>query len=134
MPKLDKQAAKAVDEAESTFSALDEGIYIGSLAEVLTKEGPKGEYWSWRFTDLINIETDAKAPGSAWVNTSLSEDARWKLQEVFQAFGVDASTDTDELLGQQAQLVISQRVIERGARTGEVGNNVDRVMPLGAEE
>jgi hypothetical protein len=134
VPKLPKEKAKSTDEAESNFEALEEGIYLGTLEEVTTAEGPKGEYWTWRFSDLIFIETDAKAPGSLWVNTSLSPEAEWKLKEVFEAFGVKANTDTDTLLGDKAQLAVEQRVIEKGARMGEIGNSVVKVMAVGADE
>ena len=135
MPQLSKQKAKSVDDAETTsFEALAEGLYLGTLEEVDdSKEGPSGSYWSWRFSDLVNVETDEKAPGSLWVNTSMVEAAEWKLKEVFDAFGVKTTTDTDTLLGQQAQLVVEQRIIEKGARMGEVGNNVVRVMAVGED-
>lgn len=133
MPQLDKSQSKAVAEAESSFGPIDEGVYLGTLVDVTSGEGNAGTYWSWKFSDLINVETDEKAPGSVWVNTSLSEAAQWKLKEVFDAFEVDTSTNTDDLLGRQAQLAVSQREIERGARMGQVGNQVDAVMPLGAD-
>jgi hypothetical protein len=131
MPKLNKEQAQATSEAESAFGPLEEGVYLGTLSEVTVGKGEKGPYWSWRFSDLINTETDEKAPGSVWVNTSLTAEAQWKLKEVFDAFEVVPDTDTDELLGQQVQLVVSQREIERGARMGQVGNQVDAVLPIG---
>jgi hypothetical protein len=68
------------------------------------------------------------------VNTSLSDAADWKMKEMFEAFGVPADTDTDELLGKEIWLAVSQRVIEKGARMGETGNNVERAMPVGGGE
>lgn len=135
MPKLPKDKAKEVDETEPTqFEAIPEGIYLGTLGDVESKEGPAGEYWSWKFNDIIGVEDEKKYPGSLWVNTSLSEAADWKMKETFDAFGVPADTDTDELLGKQAWLVVSQRIIAKGSRMGETGNNVDRLMSVGGEE
>jgi hypothetical protein len=134
MPKLNKEQAKQTDEAESAFGPLDAGIYLGTLAEVTVAQGNKGPYWSWKFSDLVNADTDEKAPGSLWVNTSLSAEAQWKMKEVFDAFEVSSDADTDELVGQQIQLVVSQREIERGARMGQIGNNVDACLPLGASD
>ena len=135
MPQLSKEQAESTKEAESSFAALPEGLYIGVLSEVTSGEGPAGEYWSWRFTDLISLDDeDFLASGSLWINTSLSDAAAWKLNEVFQAFGADPSVDTDTLLGQKVRLAVSQRVIERGARKGEVGNQVDSVYPIEPED
>ena len=135
MPKLNKTTAKAVDSAKSTFEALEEGIYAAVLDSVEVKgPGASGyEYWSWKFVNLVNVESGEKAPGSQWVNTSLSPDAQWKMKEVFDAFGVPSDTDTDTLLGESALLVVSQRPIEQGARMGEIGNQVDRVMAVQEE-
>jgi len=134
-PQLDKNQAQATDDAESkSFEALPEGLYLGTLMDVEVKQGGKGDYWSWRFSDLIAVEDDQQYPGSQWVNTSLTPEAAWKLKETFEAFNATSDTDTDELLGKQCWLVVSQRVIERGARMGEMGNNVDRLMPIGEGE
>lgn len=132
MPKLpDDVAAEVAEEEVASFEALPEGIYLASLADVEVKPGNVADYWSWRFTDLVLMDTDPPTPypGSAWINTSLSENAKWKMKEVFDAFGVAPDTDTDELLGEPVRLAITQRVIEKGARVGEIGTNVDRVMP-----
>jgi hypothetical protein len=135
MPKLAEDKAQQVNETEgSSFEAYPEGIYQGTLQDVEVREGQKADYWSWRFSDIISVEDDKKFPGSLWVNTSLTDAADWKMKEVFAAFGVPADTDTDELLGKEVWLAVSQRVIEKGARMGETGNNVERVMPVGGEE
>jgi len=135
MPKLDQAQATQTESVESTgFEALPEGMYLGTLVDVEVRDGQKGPYWSWKFGDLISVEDDKPYPGHQWVNTSLTPEAAWKLKETFEAFKVAPDTDTDELLGQQCWLVISQRTIERGARMGEVGNNVDRLLAVGADD
>lgn len=138
MPKLNKTQAKSVSAAKSSFEALEPGVYAAVLdsVEVRTpRSGGSGyDYWSWKFVNLVNVESGEKAPGSQWTNTSLSPDAEWKMKEVFDAFGVPADTDTDTLLGQSVLLAISQREIESGSRMGEIGNQVDRVLPVGDDE
>lgn len=129
MPKLGKEAAKKVGESTSGFDPLPEDTYVCSLVAVEVREGGKGPYWSWEFDVAFGDMQNRKL----WVNTSLADNAQWKLKEVFDAFGVGTDTDTDELIGQVAQLSVSQRVIEQGARAGQVGNNVDRVMPYSGE-
>lgn len=135
MPQLEKAKAKQVEETEgASFEAFPEGIYLGTLMDVESREGNAGEYWSWKFSSIISIEDEKSYPGSLWVNTSLSEASAWKLKEVFEAFGVAADSNTDELLGKTAWLAVSQRTIEKGSRMGEIGNNVERVMAVGGGE
>lgn len=129
MPQLPKTKAKEVGNAESTaFEALPAGPYVAALKDckVAPKEGPSGPYWIWEF-EVGQPEEYAKR--RLWVNTSLSEAADWKLKEVFDAFGADYDTDTDELINQVVLLQVSQRIIEQGSRKGDLGNNVDRVLP-----
>lgn len=132
MPQLAKDKAEQVNETEGqNFEVYPEGIFLSTLVDVEVKEGPAGEYWSWKFGENIFVEDEKKYPGHLWVNTSLSDAADWKMKEVFEAFGVPADTDTDELLGKQVWNVVSQRVIAKGARMGEMGNNVERTMAVG---
>lgn len=134
LAKLPKKIAKAVDEAESiAFEALAPGVYSGRLKDVKTDgKGAAGPYWTWEFDELQDADGD-KVSGRLWVNTSLSENALWKLKEVFSAFGESPDTDTDELIGHRVRLVVSQRVIEKGARKGDMGNNVDQVLSLDSD-
>lgn len=137
MPKLPQEEAAAVDEQEvQSFEALPEGIYLASLIEVEVRPGNVADYWSWSFGDLVlmDVEPPKPYPGRQWVNTSLSENARWKMKEVFEAFGVSPDTDTDELIGEPVRLVVTQRVIEKGAKMGQLGNNVDAVLPAEPDE
>jgi hypothetical protein len=137
MPKLSAKAAKRVDQAEvSDFSAIPAGTYIGSLVDVDgSREGSKGPYWSWEFDVVGDTDGDDTYAGrKLWVNTSLSEKADFKMKEVFQAFGYTVDSDTDEIVGERCKLVVSQRVIETGLRKGQMGNNVDQCLPLGASE
>jgi hypothetical protein len=133
MAKLPKATAKAAAEAESgSFEALPAGPYIGKLTAVVTdKEGPSGPYWVWEFEV---VSPDEFANRKLWANTSLSDKAVWKLKEMFDAFGYTTDSDTDELIGEQVKLMVSQRVIASGTRSGEMGNNVDRVLSYDADE
>lgn len=138
MPKLNKQQAKKVGDAEGNDFLLDEGFYVATLLDVSDgHQGPSGEYWRWEFGSLCwwdpetgEYDEDDSKPGKQWLNTSLSDAAAWKLNETFLAFGVDPGTDTDELVGEKVRLFISQRVIEKGKRQGELGNSIDSVHPL----
>lgn len=156
MPKLPKKAAKATAETESqSFDALPVGTYIGTLEQVTTHdgraiasspadvdqfgEGEKIPYWKWQFKDITgrsgeDVEPGKTYPGKLWVQTSLGENSRWKMKEVFDAFGYTTDTDTDEMCGEKVVLVVTQRTIEGGPRKGEIGNNVDNLLPYDESE
>ena len=129
MPKLNKNLAKQADEAEvQDFSPLPEDTYRAKLLEVEQKEGRQSgkPYWNWTFEVTEGDHTGRRL----WVITSLSEKALFKLKEVFQAFGYTTDSDTDEMIGEEVRLVVSQMVIEQGKRAGQIGNQVDQVLPL----
>ena len=133
MAKLPKAVAKKAEEAESSsFEALPAGPYFGKLTSVATdKEGQAGPYWVWEFEVTSPDEHKGR---KLWANTSLSDNAVWKLKEMFDAFGYTTDSDTDELIGETVKLIVSQRVIGSGARKGELGNNVDRVLSADGED
>lgn len=130
IPKLSSDTASKVEEAESLdYEAIPEGVYEAVLdGEVEAAEGPNGLYWKWTFK--ITGPDEQYKGRKLFTNTSLSEKAMWKLKEVFSAFGVSADTDTDELIGQPVKLMVTQRVIEKGTRKGEMGNDVRQVLPV----
>lgn len=131
MPKLPPNVAKKVDDTESgSFEALPPDKYRARLMNVEQREGNKAPYWSWEYEV---IEPEAFEGRKVWNNTSLSEKAFFKLKEAFEAHGATPDTDTDELCGSVVVLAVSQRVIEQGARKGETGNQVDRVLPDNGE-
>lgn len=126
MPKLNKTKAKSVNNQEAQeYAALPVGKVLAKLVEVKVKEGPKGEYWAWEF-DVTNPSEFAKR--KIWTNTSLAENAEWKLNEMFSAFGVPPDTDTDELVGEVICAYLTQYVIPTGKNKDKIGNQVDSVM------
>lgn len=129
MPKLSKKAAARVEDAEiQSFAAIPPDVYVVKLNDVDgSREGPAGPYWSWE----LEVVDGEYAGRKLWVNTSLSDKADFKMKEVFHAFGYSADSDTDEIIGEQCRVLVSQRVIEQGQRKGQLGNNVDECMPLG---
>jgi hypothetical protein len=123
--------AQATSEAESLNTELvPEGIYEVELKSVETKEGKESKkpYWLWTFE--VPEDADEYNGKRFWLNTSLSENALWKLNEVFTAFGVDPDTDTDTLVGDKVRVVVSQRPIGAGAKMGEITNQVENVLVL----
>lgn len=131
MAVLPKKVAKAASEVEvGQFDALPEGPYNARLVEVKTDgEGPSGPYWLWRF-EVVDGEFEGR---NLWANTSLSDKAVWKVREMFDAFGYTTDSDTDDLIGDVVRLIVTQRPIEKGARAGQIGNNVDKVLAFDGE-
>jgi hypothetical protein len=132
MPKLNKKQAKEVGDAAGGFDLLDDGVYHARLRDVEASEnaGPSGaHYWTWGF----EVVEEPYINRRLWTNTSLSEAAAFKLKEMFDAFGEDTDTDTDELCGQVVRLVVSTRTIQGGSRKGENANQIDRVSPADDE-
>lgn len=130
--------AEATEKAEGLNTELvPEGIYTVTLKSVETKEGKdsKKPYWLWTFEIPDDSEDHEDHTGKRfWLNTSLQENALWKLKEVFGAFGVDADTDTDTLVGEPVRIVVSQRPIGAGPKMGELTNQVENVLPADASE
>lgn len=128
MPKLSDEKAKAVNADEGNVLLEDGTVVIATLTEVEPDEGQKGPYWAWKY----KVSQDSPAgKGRVFTNrTSLSDAAYWKLKETFDAFGVSADTDTDDLIGHAVRLQITQRTINQGARAGELTNDVKAVLPL----
>ena len=125
MPKLTKTQTKAVEEAEDReFVLLPAGEYMGALNDVTVKTGEKGPYWQWEFLlveDADGEEIDQPYP-KLWENTSLSEGAAFRLKAMFEAFGVSADTDTDDLLNQYVVIQVGQEVQARGSNAGKLRN------------
>jgi hypothetical protein len=128
MPKLNSEVATKVENAEDGFKPVDEGIYTLQLVEdVDVKEGKKGPYWKWTFVIPEGME---HAGRKFFTNTSLSDAAYFKLKETFTAFGVPTNTDTEDLVGQKVKALITITTIQGGARSGELGNEISKLLPL----
>lgn len=135
MPKLDSGAAEQVNQAESGSALIEDGVYRMRLeaVEATGKDGKPltgnaGPYWKWTLVFPEDAERYAKR--KQWVNTSLSADSAWKMKEHFDAFGVPADTDTDELIGRECLVDIGNRTITQGDKAGDVVNTVKKLMPL----
>jgi hypothetical protein len=129
VPRLTKQQATAVAKSDAwgSFAPVSPGIYAAQLTKVEVREGTEAPYWSWEY-QLLDAERNIRA----WDNTSLSDKAYGKLKAVFEAYGVDTGTDTDELVGSVMALRLGQRTIQGGNRKGELTNSIEEVMPIDA--
>lgn len=133
MPQLNAAKAAEVDKAEGgNFEPLPEAVYVLILAqEVTVEDGQKGPYWKWTFKVDGEVEGQEEYKGrQLWTNTSLAENAAWKLKEVFAAFGVPTTTNTDELIGERVKAFVKQRTIQGGSRKGEMGNEIGEFFPM----
>ena len=135
MPKLDSTVAEQVNQAESGSALIEEGMYEMVLisVEATGKDGKPlvgsaGPYWKWALAFPEDAERYAKR--RQWVNTSLSADSAWKMKEHFDAFGVSADTDTDDLVGKRCLVHIGSRIITSGDKAGDTVNTVKKLAPL----
>ena len=155
MPRLAKNMTKVVAEAEPVsggFDLLSPGRYPARLKEVQSKITAKGDpAWNWVFSQITDLE-GKKYPGCQFVWTNLPKDGKpsadiqansrelekWetaqrlaagRLHAMFDAFGFDVDSDTDELLGEKVILQIGVEAIKGGPRKGEMQNRVVKVLP-----
>ena len=134
-PQLPQKVAKVVEsvEAAGSYGLIPTGLYGARLRSVEVKqsetfEGEKGDpYWVWEYEIIDEGDYENRR---LWNNTSLSEKSLPFLKKTFLAFGVeDFTTSTDALCGQWVTLNVGTRTINKGAREGEVVNNVIEVLP-----
>jgi hypothetical protein len=84
--------------------------------------------WSWKF----HVAPGQKGAGrTMYVNTSLSEDASWKMTETFHAFEVPATTNTDLMIGKRCKALVYKGTAQQGKRQGQFVNGIQELMPLG---
>lgn len=128
MPQLKPDIAERIDETEYTGGVLDPGVYEIILKEVEARPGKVAPVWSWKF----EIAPGQKGAGrTLYSNTSLSEEASWKMREAFEAFGVPATTDTDLLIGQRVKALVYKSIAQGGKREGQYVNAIQELMPVG---
>jgi hypothetical protein len=140
MAKLSKATAKKVDDSQSSFDPVDEGWYHVRLRDVdADRSGPAGPYWSWEY-EIVGAGApdgdDYATPMKnrrLWNNTTLAEGKMFGLNQTFAAFGVPSDTDTDDLCGQIVKAQVTHRTIQKGARTGEIGEQISRLAKADEE-
>lgn len=132
MGKLTKAMQAKVAKAEGgNFELLPEDIYPARLFAVDTsKNGPAGPYWVWEF----KITGDVGNGRKLWVNTSLSDNALWKMKQIYEALGFTLDSDTDEMCGAECRIEVSQGVIEKGPRKGELRNEAGNILPAHGDD
>lgn len=138
MPQLDANEAKQVDEAESGQTLIEDGIYEMVLTACTDKDKDgnilstenAGPYWSWEYTFPEDAERYKKR--KVWDKTWRSEESKWKMNQVFSAFGVPSTTNTDDLVAKGARVLveINTYVIQKGPKAGEARNGVKTILPL----
>jgi hypothetical protein len=127
MPQLNEAKASQVHDTENKGGTLDPGVYPVTLLEVEARPGRVAPQWSWKFEVS---KGHARAGRTLYTNTSLSDDALWKLRETFDAFGVDSTVNTDTLIGRQVRALVTKQIQTEGKRQGQFVNQIQELMPL----
>jgi hypothetical protein len=138
MPKLDNTTAKKVNQAEgSGFTLVDEDQYRIKLDKVIVSPKPDvngNTYWIWTFSIVSGQTTGDKFKGkSLRTNTGFTENQAWYPKMIFDAFGVKPNVDTDTLLGQEVLAIVGQAEVQKGARKGQMRNEIQTFMSLDSE-
>lgn len=129
MPKLPSEAAKKAKAAAESGGRepLEPGDYEVRLTSVkATTSSNQNPMWVWEFEVLDEPYRGRRL----WQNTVLTEKAMWKVGQTFEAFGRDADTDTDEIIGERVIATVVQRTITAGARAGQIGNDISDLSPI----
>lgn len=122
MPQLTSQQATAAenqawdpDSQPTSFSVLEDGDYLFVLNEVQSSDAPGKSgfhYWTWI---LENPESGSRV----YHITSLSPKSAGALGQMFAAFGVPATTPTENLLGQYVGLTVIKAPVTQGKNAGK---------------
>lgn len=136
MPKLPQNIQEKAEQAESKdFSAFPAGTYEVQLTKIdTTKVGKSSKvpYWELELTVTDAAPAESRARGrKVWDNMSLGEDSAWKVKQVFDAFGYELSSDSDEMVGELCLAEIGTEIQAQGAKAGQVVNVVNKLMPVG---
>jgi hypothetical protein len=130
MPQLNPTLAGQIDEEPESIGILDPGVYDVALMSVEARPGKVAPLWTWKF----EIPAGQRGAGRQFYhNTSLSEAARFKVKETFDAFGVTAATDTDLLIGRRVRALVIKTIAEQGKRQGQFINQIQELYPLGGK-
>jgi hypothetical protein len=159
MPKLAAKVRKKVEKAKAVsggFEPMPAGKYVATLSEVEATTSAAGNpMWKTVWTDLTNLDGE-EFPGRQWYNLMLPQDTMpedyrpgpsskkspedaWeayqalcegRLKAFFEAFEMTIDSDTDEMIGERAVLQVGIRTIQKGAKAGELTNDVNNVLPL----
>lgn len=104
---------------------LPEGTYPASIAKVeqILSKSSGNPMLKIEF----NIDDEQFQGRKVWGNYVLTENAMWKVQELFSALGLDTDAivdmDTDELVGMTCNLKIAQREYE-----GNIQNEIKKAL------
>ncbi|QXJ40733.1 hypothetical protein [Curtobacterium phage Parvaparticeps] len=153
MPRLQDNMANAVENTEAThggdFEPLPAGKYLARLAKVEERNTRAGApAWNAEFEEIHRLEDLEKQPGRQWLNLNLPQgkkmpqsytkgQEKWdqyqnlskgRLAAFFEAFGFTADSDTDEMIGEWAVIVLTITTIQQGPKAGQRTNSVQDIQ------
>lgn len=135
MAKLSNEAAKQVAAADTSGGSrepLAEGKYRCRLLDVESTKSKAGNpMWVWKFEVEVG-QNPSDAGRWLWERTAIQENTMWKIRQVFDAFGVPADTDTDDLIGTTVDLMVGQTVAQQGKMQGKIVNEITEFLPASA--
>lgn len=125
------------EDAGNGFDAIDAGTYEAYVYEVSREVGKTSGKpylkWTWKIA-----EGQPFAGRQVWDNTSLAENARWKLVQVLKALGIEVpkgklKLGPADVQGKKARIVVKKVLDdyanERDGTTDAMKNEVGSVLP-----
>lgn len=131
MPVMPQDVQEETAKAETGFALMVEDDYELELIEVQTTKdgepliGKQGQYWTFVF----QVPEDAAQYRKKrfWVNFSFSEKAAPIRKSILDALGVDASTDTDDMIGLRAWAHVHTKLIDNPSKPEQHGEPKDDI-------
>lgn len=159
MPKLAAKDRKKVEKSEATsseFTPMPPGKYVAELTKVEAKNSAAGNpMWVAEFDEIYNLDGE-KQPGRLWYNLNLpttntppdgytpkgkekNPEKAWesyqnmcagRIKQFFEVFGYEIDSDTDEMIGERAVLIVGVGTISKGPRQGQQTNQVNGIASI----
>lgn len=133
--KLSQTEQQRVEDADpwsdEVFTLIPAGWYQVELKEVQIKTTDNGVSWDWIFWQIVDPETGQRHPGRQWWNCAFSDGAIGKMKSTYAAFDAPLDIDTDELIGEKAELYIDVEIQQKGNRKGQEVNKPKAIRALG---
>lgn len=130
MPKIPEEIQEALesgaDQEGPNFEAFEEQYVLMKAVE--GEEYPEGDSGYGGVTIKWEVIQPRALKGRwVWDRFSYSPKAAFRWRQLFEATGYTFDSDTDEIVEAEEEVIafISQSIIGKGKRKGQLGNNVD---------
>jgi len=144
MPKLPKDRAEGANNQESgDYKPLKPGKYVFKLTEVEEGEtgpnstNPGTEKWVWKL--VVDKDYHPELRKGRWQTSQqehipLTEKMDWKMKQMFEGFGYEVESDTDEIIEDPDARIVGYVRTGKDIKTGDPRSEVSRYVPFDPEK